>query len=67
MNPTLPTTPPGWIAGDAGTLWRAAPGFHQRLTGTFSEDGRTITGRRDGSRDGPRRTLDRDLTYRKVS
>lgn len=48
-------------------MWRAAPGFHQRFTGTFSEDGRTVTGRWEGSRDGTTWTPDFDLTYRKVS
>jgi hypothetical protein len=47
-------------------LWRDSPGFSQRLTGTFSEDGKTITGRWEKSSDGSNREHDFDLTYAKV-
>lgn len=32
-------------------IWREAPGFFQRFTATVSGDGKTITGRWEGSRD----------------
>jgi hypothetical protein len=46
-------------------LWREAPGFWQRFTGTFSEDGKTIRGRWESSSDGSQWELDFDLTYTK--
>src|ERR1041385_1973919 len=46
-------------------IWRHAPGFFQRFTGTFSDDGATITGRWEGSRDGSNWEPDFDMTYRK--
>jgi hypothetical protein len=47
-------------------LWRDAPGFFQRFTGTFSGDGKTISGRWEGSRDGSNWEYDFDVTYTKV-
>jgi hypothetical protein len=47
--------------------WRDAPGFFQRFTGTFSDDGKTITGRWEISRDGSSWEYDFDLTYTKVT
>jgi hypothetical protein len=47
-------------------LWRDAPGFSQRLTGTFSDDGNAITCRLEKSRDGSHWEHDFDLTYTKV-
>jgi hypothetical protein len=47
-------------------VWREAPGFHQRFTGTFSDDGATITAYWEGSRDGSNWEHDFDLTYTKV-
>ena len=53
---------------DAG-VWRlrreGAP-FSQRFTGTFSDDGRTITGRWEIAEDGTTWTTDFDLIYTKV-
>jgi hypothetical protein len=46
-------------------FWLVAPGFSQRFTGTFSEDGNTITGRSQFSRDGAGWEDDLALTYRK--
>jgi hypothetical protein len=48
------------------TVWREAPGFFQRFTSTFSDDGTTITGRWEGSRDGAHWESDFDVTYTKV-
>jgi hypothetical protein len=47
-------------------IWRDAPGFYQRFTGTFSNDGNTITGQYDFSSDGTNWSHDFDLTYKKV-
>ena len=46
-------------------IWRNAPGFYQRFTGTFSDDGNTIAARWEGSRDGSAWEPDFDVTYRK--
>ena len=47
-------------------IWREAPGFFQRFTATVSGDGKTITGRWEGSRDGSAWQPDFDVTYAKV-
>jgi hypothetical protein len=48
-------------------LWRDAPDpFAQRFSGTFSEDGKTMTGRWEKAEDGSTWDTDFDLTYRKV-
>ena len=50
------------------SLWRlerAAPGFHQRFVGEFSDQGRTIHGRWESSADGAAWELDFPITYRK--
>ena len=44
-------------------LWRDFPGFSQRFTGRFSEDGNKITACWDHSSDGTNWELDFDLTY----
>lgn len=43
--------------------WRAAPGFHQRFTGVFDEDGETIRGGWERSDDGELWVTDFDVTY----
>ncbi|MFE3447335.1 hypothetical protein ACFXJ8_00250 [Nonomuraea sp. NPDC059194] len=48
-------------------MWREAPGFHQRFTGVLGDDGATITGYWELSRDGSVWDHDFDLTYRKVA
>lgn len=48
------------------TVWREAPGFHQRYIGRFSEDGTTIAGAWEKSPDGKTWEKDFDSTYRKV-
>ncbi len=55
------------LGGGVWKIWRDAPGFFQRFTATFSDDGRTITGSWEGSRDGSEWEHDFGLTYRKVS
>ena len=49
--------------------WRDAPppDFSQRFTGTFSDDGTTITGRSQLSQDGKTWEDDLDLSYRRVA
>lgn len=47
-------------------LWRDGEPFSQRFTGTFSEDGKTITGRWEMAEDGETWKTDFDLTYTKV-
>lgn len=54
------------LSGRVWTLWRDFPGFSQRYHGTFSEDGRSITARRERSTDGSNWERDFDLTYTKV-
>ena len=54
------------LTDDAWTLERAAPDFHQRFTGTFRDDGRTIEGRWDSSPDGTTWEVDFPITYRRV-
>lgn len=46
--------------------WREAPGFSQRYSGRFSEDGDTIDGGWELCRDGETWEHDFDLTYRRV-
>lgn len=48
------------------TLWRDAPGFSQRFTGIFNEDGDMIEGRWERSDDGVEWVVDFDLTYTRV-
>lgn len=53
--------------GTEWTMWREAPGFWQRFTGSLSDDGDTITARWEKSPDGARWEHDFDLTYRRVT
>jgi hypothetical protein len=46
--------------------WRNDPDFAQRFTGTFSDDGATITGSGQMSRDGETWDDDLALTYRRT-
>jgi hypothetical protein len=48
-------------------LLRIAPGFSQRFTGTFDENGDTITGTWEGSSDGSTWEHDFDLTYTRAA
>ncbi|WP_131737298.1 hypothetical protein [Actinomadura roseirufa] len=51
------------FAGGVWTMWRAAPGFHQRFSGTLSGDGSEIRASWERSEDGSSWALDFDLTY----
>jgi hypothetical protein len=48
------------------TLWREAPPFAQRFRGTFSPDGRTITGRWEIKEPGEAWRTDFDTTHTRV-
>jgi hypothetical protein len=55
------------MSADTWRFWRDDPGFSQEFTGTFSEDGDTITGRGRSSRDGAKWDDDVALTYRRMT
>ena len=46
--------------------WRNAPGFFQRYEGTIVDDGNTIIGKGELSKDGVSWEKDLDLTYKRV-
>jgi hypothetical protein len=46
-------------------LWRDAPGFSQRFRGEFAEDGNTVTGLFELSRDDSTWDDDLEITYRR--
>lgn len=50
---------------DQWRFWRDAPGFSQRFTGILSDDGNTITGQGQLSRDGSSWEDDLAITYRR--
>jgi len=54
------------VADGVWRQWRDVAGFAQRFTGTFSEDGDTVTGAWEMCQDGETWTHDFDITYRKV-
>jgi hypothetical protein len=51
------------LAGGIWKMWRAAPGFSQRMTGTFSDDGKTITWQGELSHDGSTWQPDLSVTF----
>ncbi len=51
------------LEGNLWKMWRESPGFSQRMTGTISDDGNTITVHGELSRDGSNWQQDLDLTY----
>jgi hypothetical protein len=55
------------ITPDTWRFWRDGPDFPQRFTGTFEDDGATIAGRGELSRDGTTWDDDLALTYRRIS
>jgi hypothetical protein len=54
------------LEGGEWKLWREGPPFAQRFSGSFSDDGKTISGRWE-RRDEGSWVIDFDLTYRKTS
>ena len=51
------------LEGGVWKMWRDTPGFLQRVTGTFSADGNTLTCQGELSRDGSNWEQDLDVTY----
>lgn len=54
------------LSDNSWKWWRTAPGFSQRMTGTFSDDGRTIVSKGELSRDGSFWEGDLELTYTRI-
>jgi hypothetical protein len=54
------------LSGGVWKLWRDSPGFSQRFTGTFSDDGQTSRGTWEKSTDGSTWEHDFDIVYTKV-
>lgn len=56
------------LRGGEWSIWgQAGPEFHQRFTGTFSADGKAISGAWDRSPDGFNWKRDFDMTYTKLA
>ena len=53
------------VSNQAWRYWRHAPGFSQRFTGAFSDDGNTIVGRSELCRDDVHWVDDLQITYRR--
>ena len=51
------------LDGGVWKMWRDSPGFSQRMTGTFSADGNTLTCHGELSRDGAPWEQDLNVTY----
>ena len=51
------------LEGGIWKMWRDSPDFSQRMTGTFSDDGNTITWKGEMSRDGAAWEGDLNVTY----
>jgi hypothetical protein len=55
------------LTADGWRYWNDDPSFAQRFTGTFGDDGSTITGRGERSEDGGATwELDIEMTYRRL-
>ena len=55
------------LTGGIWKMWREAPGFNQRFIGKIADDGKTIAGEWEMSRDGTNWDADFDLTYTKLN
>jgi len=55
------------FAGSVWKMWRRAPGFWQRFSGTLADDGSSIRAAWKKSADGAGWEHDFDLIYRKVT
>lgn len=57
------------VSMDAGVwrIWRTAPEFSQRFTGTVAHEGKTIVGQWELSRDDETWNTDLEITYRRLS
>ena len=54
------------LSGAVLRIWRDHPGFSQRFTGTFEDDGDTIVGLWELSRDGETWDDDLEITFRRA-
>jgi hypothetical protein len=54
------------LSGNVWKFWRNAPGFSQRFTGTFADEGNTIISKGEFSKDGSHWEPDLELTYTRV-
>ena len=54
------------ISDSEWRIWRDAPGFSQRFTGTFSEDGEMIAGQWEASEDDVHWAADLRIEYRRA-
>ena len=54
------------LLGNVWKWWREAPGFSQRFTGTITDDGYTIIGEGEMSKDDKPWEKDLSLTYTRV-
>jgi hypothetical protein len=54
------------ITADTWRFWNDTPGFAQRFTGTLGDDGNTIDGQAQLSRDGATWEDDLAITYRRT-
>ena len=54
------------LQGNVWQWWRNAPGFSQRFTNTIADDGNTIIGKGEMSKDGSTWEKDLELTYTRV-
>lgn len=55
------------VEKDVITLWREAPGFHQRFTAAFDSEAATMTAVWERSEDGTEWTRDFDMVYRRLT
>ncbi len=55
------------FAGRTWTMWRSAPGFSQRFSGTLSADGRSISASWEKSQDGSSWEHDFDMVYTRAA
>jgi hypothetical protein len=53
------------LADGVWTMWRDAPGFNQRFTGTFSADANTVDAKWEMSKDGRTWNVDFEITYQR--
>jgi hypothetical protein len=54
------------LEDDVWRIWRKAPEFFQRMTGTISADRNTITVHEELSKDGSIWEQDLDLVYKRI-
>jgi hypothetical protein len=55
------------VDGGVWKIWRNAPGFNQRYSGTITDGGKTIIGQWEFSKNGMDWEVDFDLSYRRLN